>query len=319
MKWFIPAKTFFLGEYAAIEGAPAIILTTEPCFELTLTDEPNLLGIHPDSPAGRFWAQQGHVNHGLSWHDPYGGCGGLGASSAQWLGAYYASLHLQNKPFSRDDMLERYFESAWQGIGMRPSGYDVLAQSLHGCVYIHREQAQCNTYAWPFPDLAFILLHTGKKLATHHHLQSLTLTGKIQQLANIVESAKNAFESADSERIIDAVNAYHQALCEQNLVANHSLQLIDSLKNNSAILTIKGCGALGADVLLLLVPAKQLMSMRKYLLKRGLNVLATSEDLYFSRLNKRQRSRSARDNETNHELFCDRVVDLKKDKHQTMP
>ena len=280
MKWLIPAKTFFLGEYAAIEGAPAIILTTKPCFELALTDTSSLQGIHPDSPAGRFWSQQGHLNHGLVWNDPYNGCGGLGASSAQWLGAYYAHLHLQNKPLSRHDMLEDYFESAWQGIGIRPSGYDVLAQSLQGCVYIHRQKTQCNTYAWPFADLAFILLHTGKKLATHHHLQSLTLTAKIQQLANIVESAKKAFESADIERVIDAVNAYHEALLEEHLVANHSLQCMDSLKQNKDILAMKGCGAMGADVLLLLVPTNTLPQMRDYLSATGLNVLATSDDLH---------------------------------------
>lgn len=279
MKWSIPAKTFFLGEYAAIESAPAIVLTTKPCFELTLTDAPGLHGIHPESPAGRFWALQGHLNQGLSWHDPYHGCGGLGASSAQWLAAYYASHYLNNQSFSQDDMLDAYFQSAWQGIGVRPSGYDVLAQSYRGCVYIHRRQGECNTFAWPFAELAFILLHTGKKLATHHHLESLTLSREVEQLANIVESAQLAFESADHQRVIDAVNAYHVRLLEQNLVASHSLELINELKKNSTVLAIKGCGALGADVLLLLVPAKNLSDMCGSLAKNGRKILATSDDL----------------------------------------
>ena len=278
MKWSIPAKTFFLGEYAAIAGAPAIILTTKPCFELTLTDEPGLQGIHQDSPAGRLWAQQKHLDKGLLWHDPYKGCGGLGASSAQWLGAYYASHHLQKKQVSQDDMLSAYFNSAWQGVGIRPSGYDVL----QGCVYIHQQQAQCHTYVWPFDDLAFILLHTGQKLATHQHLESLTLTGKIEPLAAIVESAKSAFESADSIRIIEAVNAYHQCLLQLSLVAENSLQQIEALKKNVDVLAIKGCGAMGADVLLLLMPVNTLAKNCDYLSKSGLNILATSDDLYSS-------------------------------------
>nr|WP_256594408.1 hypothetical protein [Legionella pneumophila] len=55
MKWQIPAKTFLLGEYAAIAGEPAILLTTSPCFTLTLTENAKLEGIHPESPAGLWW------------------------------------------------------------------------------------------------------------------------------------------------------------------------------------------------------------------------------------------------------------------------
>ncbi len=281
MKWSIPAKTFFLGEYAAIAGAPAIALTTTPCFEVTLTDSPGLQGIHPESPAGLFWTQKERTEHGLLWHDPYRGCGGLGASSAQWLGAWFASNHLQKKQPSQDDMLKAYFQSAWQGVGLRPSGYDILAQSLHGCVYIHRQQAQCQIYPWPFDDLAFILLHTGQKLATHQHLQALSLTDKIKQLAEIVQSAKIAFETKDSTRIIESVNAYHQYLLKLDLVASHSLQQIKALQKNPDILAIKGCGAMGADVLLLLVPKHRLADFSMM----GLNILATSENIYLPILN----------------------------------
>ena len=49
--WTIPAKTFLMGEYAALAGESALLLTTTPHFELSLTDNPGLHGIHPDSPA----------------------------------------------------------------------------------------------------------------------------------------------------------------------------------------------------------------------------------------------------------------------------
>ena len=51
--WSIPAKTFLVGEYAALKEQSAILLTTTPCFELRLTSQPGLHGIHPQSPAGR--------------------------------------------------------------------------------------------------------------------------------------------------------------------------------------------------------------------------------------------------------------------------
>lgn len=62
MKWRIPTKTFLLGEYAALADLGAILLTTPPCFELTLTETPGLDGIHPDSPAGRWWQEAGISN-----------------------------------------------------------------------------------------------------------------------------------------------------------------------------------------------------------------------------------------------------------------
>ena len=280
MKWSIPAKTFFLGEYAALSGLPAIVLTTTPCFELTLSEEPGLVGIHPDSPAGLFWTKQPAFDKGLAWFDPYHGRGGLGASSAQFVGAYLASSYLKQASHSQADMLNQYFQCAWSGIGVRPSGYDVLAQSMQGCVYIHQQAAQYQAYPWPFKDLAFILLHTGEKLATHQHLQGFNQPSQMTQLACIVESARSAFELSDSSRIIDAVNSYHQNLLQMKLVAPHSVHQIDHFKNQTNVLAIKGCGAMGSDVILMLVPEAQLGAMCTQLEQDGSTILATSIQIY---------------------------------------
>lgn len=279
MKWSIPAKTFLLGEYAALLGGPAIVLTTLPCFEVALSNKPGLQGIHPDSPAGRWWIQQGYDQQGIQWDDPYQGCGGLGASSAQFLGVYWASMYLQKSPVNQEDMLDAYLQCAWQGQGLPPSGYDVLAQSLQGCVYIHKQQKHCEVLKWPFDDLAFLLLHTGKKLATHQHLQTIELPDQINPLVEIVASAKTAFARADSQGLIDAVNAYHQQLAQLNWVGDHSLQHIDFFKQHPDVLAVKGCGAMGADVLLLLVAKNRQSKMSKHLSEMGWRILATSESL----------------------------------------
>ena len=280
MKWSIPAKTFFLGEYAAIAGASAMVLTTSPCFDLTLTDTPGLHGIHHESPAGLWWSQQGHADVGLQWHDPYQGCGGMGASSAQFLGTYLASMYLQKKAVDQQEMLHAYFQCAYSGKGLRPSGYDVLAQSLNGCVYIDKQKNRCQIFLWPFQEIAFLLLHTGQKLATHDHLQTMALPDQIKELTAIVDSAKSAFEEADSQHIVNAVNAYHEQLERLNLVAEHSLQHIAFLKKQPDILAAKGCGAMGADVLLLLVPIKKQASVSQHLSAIGWKILATNADLY---------------------------------------
>jgi mevalonate kinase len=279
MKWAIPAKTFLLGEYVALAGGPAIILTTTPCFELSLSHQSGLQSIHKASPAGRWWAMQ-NLNKGLQWFDPYHGRGGMGASSAQFVGAYLASLTLQQKKLSLGDLLEAYLKSAWSGEGVAPSGYDVLAQVLYGCVYINKTQGIYQQYTWPFKDVGFLLLHTGKKLATHEHLEQMVVPQQTANLAAIVDKAKEAFEKASSYPFVAAINAYYEALIEMNLVALHTSQHVASFKKRNDILAVKGCGALGADVILLIVPIEKQDSISEELANLGWIILANTYNLH---------------------------------------
>ncbi|MCL9682802.1 hypothetical protein [Legionella maioricensis] len=279
MKWQIPAKTFLLGEYAAVAEASAIILTTTPYFELSLTDSDELTGIHPDSPAGVWWRQQKYSGKSLSWYDPYNGLGGLGASSAQFLASYLATSYLENKIPDLTAMLTAYYESSWSGTGLRPSGYDVIAQSQQGCVYINKHKKTVISYDWPFKDLSFILLHTGVKLATHHHLQAASLPYQVDELSLIADEAKQAFDQINSEQLLHAINNYHHQLSEINLVAQHSLEFINQLKTHSEVLAVKGCGAMGADVLLVLTARQDAPSLRDKLHSKNWTILATEENL----------------------------------------
>ncbi|CAM2800157.1 mevalonate kinase [Legionella steigerwaltii] len=279
MKWLIPAKTFLLGEYAALAEASALVVTTSPCFELTLTSQEKLSGIHPESPAGLWWLKQ-NSRQGLLWSDPYAGQGGLGASSAQFLASYLASCFLNNSIADMNQMLSAYYESSWSGKGLKPSGYDVIAQSQQGCVYINKQQKIIKPYSWPFQDLSFFLIHTGVKLATHHHLQDTTLPTQIDYLSFLVDEAQQAFEQVDSLKLIKTINDYHQKLAELNLVAEHSLKLINEFKKYPEILAIKGCGALGADVLLLVTSVDKAKTLADQLKLRHWTILATEKNLY---------------------------------------
>ncbi|MBA2652434.1 MAG: hypothetical protein H0U73_09235 [Tatlockia sp.] len=280
MKLRIPAKTFLLGEYAALAGASAIVLTTSPCFELAFTEDEKVHGIHPDSPAGQWWAHHRIPKQGLSWRDPYHGMGGLGASSAQFLGAYLASCHLLNVVPNQKALLDAYFQCSWRGEGLKPSGYDVLAQSQNRCVYINYEQQILKSYDWSFEDISFLLLHSGQKLATHYHLKNMRLPSSIKQLSATVELAHLAFQQVDSEKLIQAISSYEQQLANLGLVAPHSLEHIRIFNSQPDVLAAKGCGALGADVLLLIVPTNCLKSKAKNLADDGWTVLATNQDLY---------------------------------------
>jgi len=278
MNWLIPAKTFLLGEYAAIAGESAIVLTTTPCFEVSLSQGNNAL--HPDSPAGQWLRSQNLSLDCLYWFDPYQGKGGMGASSAQFIGAYLASCHINQIQPDYESLLNAYYQCAWQGKGLKPSGYDVLAQTQQGCVYINKNRQQMHRFDWLFPDIAFLLIHSGQKLATHHHLQSTTLPTDVHALSETVEQAKHAFEHNDSHELITAITTYQQQLASSNLTAPHSLQALEYLQQRKSVLAAKGCGALGADVLLLIVSEENLINETNDLTNGGWHVLATSKSLF---------------------------------------
>lgn len=288
MKWQIPAKTFLIGEYAALQGFPSLILTTRPCFELTLLEDDLIhehtnasCVIHPDSPAGRWWRACGYALEKLAWFDPYQGAGGLGASSAQFVGAYLASQKCrENHDIDSCLLLDAYRQCAWQGEGVPPSGHDVVAQQHSACVY--NDGVTIQRFSWTFPDLSFLLVRTGKKLATHHHLQTASLPSDLQTLVPIIDLAKEAFLQQNSQMLIDAVNQYHHALLERQLVAPTTLGVLQSIQKIEGVLASKGCGALGADVLCLLIPTVRLDGVRTELVQLGWHVLASEQDLYLN-------------------------------------
>ena len=92
-----------------------------------------------------------------------------------------------------------------------------------------------------------------------------------------------AFDSADSQAFIDAVNAYYQELLEMNLVANFTKEQILFFKAEANVLGIKGCGAMGADVLLVLVPQNKEEEMSARWSAMGFDLLARTKDRYVGR------------------------------------
>lgn len=284
--WLIPAKTFLVGEYAALHHQGAILLTTTPCFRITLTQKPGLTGIHAESPAGRFWQANSETTtttFGLTFDDPYNGLGGMGASSAQFIGAYLATTFLKKQKPSLDAMLQSYWHFSYQGHGLKPSGYDLIAQSMSTFMAIHHQQRQYNPLNWNFQDIGFLLVHTNQKLATHVHLAQTQIQNDTTILHSLVLEAKKAILLQDSHALIAAVNAYHNSLDAMHLVGHNTLQLLTHLKKQSPILAAKGCGALGADILLCIVPKDALPAAKSCIEALELTCIASHEDLLQAR------------------------------------
>lgn len=253
----VPSKTFLLGEYLALKGGPALVLTTNPPFQLLVrpneSDKLSVEGITQNSPAyllinsDKAFFRQFH----LQFIDPYQQIGGFGASTAAFLLMSALKRHLLSLGFAEEHLLQEYLQYAWTGEGIPPSGVDLLAQ-LRGQVFFHHKKTkQMHHFSWPFYNLRFCLIHTGNKLATHQHLKKLTDFND-EGLEDCVLLGMQALIEKNANQFIQAINQYAIALQARNLVASHTTILREQLMSDPDIVASKGCGALGSDVILVL-------------------------------------------------------------------
>jgi len=218
MKISCPSKTFLCGEYAVIDSGPAILLATPPYFVL---DHSNFI-------------------------DPWQGAGGFGASGARFV--------LASKKMGYSDpwkVWEKYRRSGFYG-----SGADVVAQWMGGITFFHAEKKIIENVIWPFQNLLIALIHTGYKIQTHKHLQKLGRDKAmpcLYNLKNIVLETYQALKEPDQESFLNNIHEYAAELNKLNLVCDHTGVILSKMKNCPSILASKGCGALGADVILAVI------------------------------------------------------------------
>jgi mevalonate kinase len=287
MSWQVsaPSKTFLVGEYVALQGGPTLILTTAPRFSLHITAYRQhyhpfkAQGITAASPAGQFLRQTADEWHGLglNFYDPYHGIGGFGASTAQlvmvmafakWRKRYQLStLQIAYDP---ETMVQNYQKLTWKGEGVAPSGADFIAQWHGNICLFHRQAKQLLQFEWPFPDIQWVLIHTGQKLVTHHHLCHLPSVDTVP-LATLAAQANQSLQTANAQEFVAAVQAYGDALQQQQLVTPFSKQLLTQLQQRPEVLAAKGCGAMGADVVLALIIKNQRHDFENWLRQQELN------------------------------------------------
>ena len=293
MKLSCPSKTFILGEYAVLEDLPGLILATEPRFTLTVDENVSPTPFHPESPAGRLLATQ-PLTAPYSFDDPHAGAGGLGASSAEFLLAFCHSepchpgkreafirdlpgrLSHSTEPHGAPGYLLRKF---WDDSSNTtpPSGYDIIGQLCGDITYYCRQTNTLDTLNWPFENLAYVVIRTGHKLATHEHLKQLRKPNNINQLAEIVNTGHQAIKAANAEAFCTAINDYAEALSAAQLVAPHTQRLLTALKTLPYIRAAKGCGAMGADTVLAILNPQDMLEFRAFLATENLNIVAAGQ------------------------------------------
>lgn len=283
--FLLPSKTFLIGEYAVLDGGMGILVSTRPNFSMLFnkskpSEKSIIEGLSKKGPAIEFLKDHLDIfsNYEIEFRDPHLGRGGFGWSGAQFLFLYALKLwHEQGQQpgklpsINRNKILKEYLSYAWDGEGWAPSGLDIVAQIYGGILNVSAprklEQGKIlditvdkleRIEKWPFTGIDFCLLRTGSKIATHNHLSSLKNI-ELGRLCKISKNAGDSLKSRDEEYFISSIKEFKEELKEQALVDPTSLKMIREIEERPEVLVAKGCGALGADVLLVIL-VKELKS-----------------------------------------------------------
>ena len=249
-----PAKTFILGEYAALDGGSAIILNTAPRFSCRIRkstlDKP--LNLPKNSPAGQ-WVKKNSSDFQsvqLSWFNSYSQKGGLGFSSAQFNILYAYSYILREGGIAQikpQEIWRNYRSLEFEGF--LPSGADVISQWVGGVGVFQQNPLSVETLTSPLPDLKCLVLSTGEHFETYKYLKNFKL-GDVSSLKNIANLGVCAIKQRDEESFLASVNDYREALRANNYTVPKSLEILNRLKKSKGIKACKACGAMGAETLI---------------------------------------------------------------------
>lgn len=234
MKILCPSKTFLVGEYAVLAGGPALLMATPPCFS---------------------WDNEG-------FYDPYDGKGGFGASGAEF--AIRAKRQGVVDPWK---VLDSYKKQGFSG-----SGADIMCQWMGGLTYFAAREHQLQKMMWPFSDLYVGLIHTGNKINTHEHLSTLKPSG-FEILAQIVEECYTGIKNKDKLLFIKSIVNYHNRLDALGFVAESTKKRLVKLNQAQMILAAKGCGAMGSDVILVVIEKTQKDNFENFCREENLNLV----------------------------------------------
>jgi hypothetical protein len=273
----VPSKTFLIGEYGALNGGPALMLATPPRFvlksALCLGTQCQRTGLEGKGPASVLLNDRAFNDYEFQFFDPHRGRGGLGASSAQYLllHAFYNWLKFQ--PTRADRLLQMYRETVRSQIDVLPSGYDILSQFRGNISFIHWKWSIFETVEWPFPDLEIFVLRGPLKIATHEHLKSIHLkdTSDFEQIA---QESMDAITAKDQDSFLKTINDFGALLQAKDLTVAESIAMQKTIREHKSVLAVKGCGALGADVLIAAVPMNESANFNSFLNTQKIEVIS---------------------------------------------
>ena len=266
-----PGKTFLIGEYAALEQAPAILVNTKPRFYFSITKGNCVSYFHPKSPADQWLKKYPEISqfYHIESQDPYSGRGGFGLSSVQFNLVYLLGCLLKKQSPEKIDLLKMW--KAYRNLeffGQKPSGADIISQWMGNLCLFTPDPFHIYSIKWPFPNLDFFLIHTGVSLNTWEHLNQIRPGKSFVDLSVLVKKSVAYVENSDAEGFVATIKEYASYLEKKNLVYQKTKHFLHEIKKIEQIIAAKGCGALGAEVIVVFFHQKNKEIVKNILNKR---------------------------------------------------
>ena len=260
---------------------------------IDFTHKKQVHSFHPQSSAGLWLQKNAHFfeNTQIDFFDPHEGKGGFGASGAEFLAVYTAQHAIQKNIDWLEKMLASYWGVVGATNGILPSGADLVAQACGSenadpqsdallsstIVYWHRAKKRLDNVTWSFPDLRYCLIRSGYKCPTHQNIKKIP-SHIVSEMSQVVEEGYRALQSKNAAHFVDSVKNYADWMKKEGCLFEKTEELIQFLYRSNLIEVAKGCGALGADVILVLLHSEKMPAFLAWLEAYQLDLCVSSED-----------------------------------------
>lgn len=259
----VPGKTFLLGEYAVLAGKPALLAAVAPRFEFRKNPVGQTWKPHPDSPAGQLLRGKENLLGASEFMDPYQGAGGFGGSIAEFISAFslIQPQAIQNRDWK---MALRAYRQLFESNPLPPSGADLICQWNGGVLLWEPIEEKIVSLEEAFDWSLFLVFsatgQSGRKVATHEHLQTLQNMGfpnrceqLIANLSNITRKGWDSIRANDVPGLGFCLTQYAEFLEREGL--EHPLSREDRvvISQMPGVAGVKGSGAMLSDILLVLL------------------------------------------------------------------
>jgi len=264
-----PGKALLCGEYAVLEGAPAVVAAVDRRVSVTWSEDPRPM---PPEVEATLRLTDAELGPGPRWlnldvsdlqHDRVKL--GLGSSAAAAVAAAGASLASRGYDLGDLEVLQHVFSLAFEGhasIAPQGSGVDVAASTFGGFLRFARLGDEVEMRALERPSgLVIRLVWTGQAARTSELVRKVrelrrhdpgTYRACMVRLSELSGRFATAFEAGNTAEVVAAAASYGTAMDSLGTAAG--APIVDRQLGRAAELatrfsgSAKPCGAGGGDV-----------------------------------------------------------------------
>lgn len=261
----VPSKTFLCGEYLALQGGPCLLIATEPRFTLKVSSTGSGQSpFHPESPAGKFL--KSHADLSANYNFDFGkSSAGFGSSSAEFL--LLSAFEQLKSPLTTEAQLDLDIKKTLSDYGQifeseaqKPSGADIVGQAQGFITAFYRRAGRIQNFRWDFTNLGFLIFKTGRKLPTHEHLKSL----KMDSFEDLEPSCHQVWEGLNhsiENHLVVGLTEFTHRLEKKGLQDSETMKINQKLRSLPGVRVAKGCGAMGADAILVVIDRREVSTV----------------------------------------------------------